>query len=180
MIVEGLGALTVSKALDLYKDNPCNSEGVEYGNIEAMLLDKYPNVLKSEGYVDFLEKCEKEIQTRKETEYLKENKLYPEVGMGITYHLVSDCYAGTIVKVSPSGRTFWYTRDRSEVDDTKDNDWYSGEMHYIFFPDPDGTPVKVVPLRNKTTGIIVGWKEPGRYGNRVTLGSKNQYQDPSF
>ncbi len=35
----------------------------------------------------------------------------PKIGMGITTQVGSDCYAGTIDRVSESGKTFWYFFD---------------------------------------------------------------------
>lgn len=59
----------------------------------------------------------------------------PRVNDGCTLHFMSDCSPGTIVKVSPSGKTIEFTRD--EIMRT-DSNGMSEEQHYVFLPQPDG------------------------------------------
>ena len=87
----------------------------------------------------------------------------PEVGMGATIHWWSDRTAGTVTKVSPSGKTVTITEDR--VTEWKD--------HYgvTFAANPDGRTFVARLTKNGT------WKSAG---NGVRLGSRAAYNDPSF
>jgi hypothetical protein len=97
--------------------------------------------------------------------------LEPEVGMGLTLFLGSDRYAGTIMKVTASKKTFWFTRDVSNP--TPDSDFYD-EQKYTYKPNPNEWLVKVVHERKGNN-----WKTPGN-GYLVVIGKRDEYRDPSF
>lgn len=44
-----------------------------------------------------------------------EEKITPRVGMGITWNVGSDKYAGTITSVSKSGKTFKFKKDKHKL-----------------------------------------------------------------
>ena len=90
------------------------------------------------------------------------SNLKPEVGMGATIYWWSDRTAGTVTKVSPSGKTVEITEDR--VTEWKDHYGVSFEAN------PNGR-VFTARLRNGK------WKASGQ---GVTLGNRAAYRDPSF
>lgn len=92
----------------------------------------------------------------------------PEVGMGITFGAGSDCYPGTISRVSESGKTFWYKRDDFRRTDSND---YGGEQEYEITPDPNAG-------ENRVSLTKRGWREVG--GGSVGVGFRRAYQDPHF
>ena len=76
----------------------------------------------------------------------------PKPGLGVTVQVGSDRYAGTITRVSASGKTFWFTLDgRSQ-----------GEERRAFL--------------NKHNS----WCQSGYCKWGVTLGVREPYRDPHF
>ena len=110
------------------------------------------------------------------TEYVK-GTVYarprdPEVGMGVTIHVVSDKYAGTIEKVSPSLVKVWIRIDKPRP--TKAHDFY-GKQSYLYVPDPEGE-VKVATRR--PSGV---WKIQGAKGyGQCVFGVREFYSDQTF
>ena len=91
----------------------------------------------------------------------------PTVGMGITELMWSDRAAGTITRVSPSGKTLWYQLDKAtRIDDNG----MSEVQDYAYEPDPTAT-VKIARLTKR------GWKASG---TRLALGYRDTYYDFSF
>lgn len=94
----------------------------------------------------------------------------PEVGMGVTLCVGSDRSPGTIVKVSPSGKTFEFTRDAYM---RTDSNGLSEEQSYVFLPQEDG-PRYTARYSQKF----------GRYrtrgGQTVGVGFRSAYWDPCF
>lgn len=93
----------------------------------------------------------------------------PEVGMGATELRWTDRRAGTIIKVSPSGKTVTLQYDISRRDDTNG---MSESQRYTYTPDPEGcTEVfrlnKAGSFRNKS-------------GNGLMIGKREEYYDYSF
>ncbi len=98
----------------------------------------------------------------------------PEVGMGMTFCVGSDRYAGTITRVSPSGKTFWFTQD--EFRHTKNSGGHFSEsQNYIYITNPEGEE-KRATLRKNGRFRVSGYDTTGT----VTLGIRRAYQDPSF
>lgn len=94
----------------------------------------------------------------------------PAVGMGLTLLGWTDRHAGTVERVSPSGKTFWFREDRAI---RTDGNGMSESQTYRFEPNPDA-PLKTARLRKAG-----GWYEsPG--GRRIRLGERSEYYDYSF
>ena len=105
----------------------------------------------------------------------------PEVGMGVTCTLYTDAVAMTIVRVHPSGKTFWATQDKA----TLKPDWkpeiipggfaghcvhnYSQEYDYETVPGPEHQ----FRLTKK------GWSCK-HYRKRVRLGVRAAFHDYNF
>ena len=93
----------------------------------------------------------------------------PEVGMGVTILSWTDRHAGTISRVSASGKTFWYRDDDAE---RVDANGMSECQEYEYTPRPDISEAKVTLRKDGR------WKEQG--GRTVQLGSRRAYHDYSF
>jgi len=91
----------------------------------------------------------------------------PEVGMGITLLHWTDRSAGTITRVSVSGKTFWF---KDDVVARIDANGMSESQEYAYAPG-DG-PEKRAGLTKR------GWKQVG--GPRIALGYRRAYHDYSF
>jgi len=92
----------------------------------------------------------------------------PEVGMGITLLSWTDRSAGTIRRISPSGKTFWFSDDLATRTDTNG----MSEMQEYRFETVDG------PQRAAKKAKDGSWKEVG--GGRIRLDSRSAYHDFSF
>lgn len=92
----------------------------------------------------------------------------PEVGMGLTVVHYTDRSAGTVTRVSPSGKTLWYTDDDAQrIDKLGMTD--SGQQ-YAFTPRKDA-PERKALLRNGC------WKSNGQ---SLIVGRREAYYDYSF
>jgi hypothetical protein len=97
--------------------------------------------------------------------------------MGATVHVGSDCYAVTIVEVSPSGKTLTIQYDRAVL--TKRSraalaeNWGAPQTH-LFIPDTEA-PIKKVRLLKTGRYRVVGYGSTGT----VTIGVRCTYRDPS-
>lgn len=87
----------------------------------------------------------------------------PKPGDGVTIYMWSDRHAGTVTRVSPSGKTVWFTEDKV----TEWNNDYG--VAYETVPD---APVRVARLTKK--GV---WRSGG---NGVAFGRRDAYYDRSF
>lgn len=101
-------------------------------------------------------------------------KLTPDtakVGDGATFSLGSDRTAGTIVKLSPSGKTLTWQGDDYEIE-------WADNAHYGDYP------LDVIYSRNtKQATTTYRWSEKfGCYktGSRYLGAGRNYYRDPSF
>jgi hypothetical protein len=93
----------------------------------------------------------------------------PEVGMGVTILMWTDRYAGTITRVSPSGKTFWYREDKATCTGNGMNE----SQTWTHEPDPNA-PEHAARLSKRGE-----WhRSPG--STRLALGYRNTYRDPSF
>lgn len=93
----------------------------------------------------------------------------PEPGMGCTVLMYSDRRAGTITRVSPSGKTFWFTYDKvTRIDGNGMSDCQDYAYETV-----QGSP-EVQVRRNKRGQ----WKEKG--GSTVAVGYRREYYDYSF
>jgi hypothetical protein len=96
----------------------------------------------------------------------------PVVGLGVTVQIGSDRYAGTIVKVSPSGHKFEFQRDRAKP--TKNSNYYGTQRH-IFVPD-ESAEIEVATRRKDGRYRLKGCDN---YGT-VYVGKRDAYTDPHF
>ena len=98
------------------------------------------------------------------------SNIEPYVGCPLTECHWTDRSAGTVVEVSKSGKTFWFTYDETK---RIDNNGMSECQEYSYTPQPDGPRQKVTRRRDGR------WKtSPG--GSYVNLGYKRAYHDYSF
>jgi hypothetical protein len=95
------------------------------------------------------------------------NGTKPTVGMGVTVVMWTDRYPGTIVRVSPSGKTFQYQEDKAT---RTDSNGMSESQTYRFEPNPAAT-VRTARLTKS------GWKDKG---TRIAVGVRSRYYDFSF
>lgn len=110
----------------------------------------------------------------------------PSVGMGITVCGWSDRNAGTIVRVSPSGKTIWAQLDNQELlnginsgePDALKMDpggfvgHVSGQQRWKCTPNPAAS---IGQIRRRKDG---SWKDVG--GGRVLVGVRNPHYDFNF
>jgi hypothetical protein len=94
----------------------------------------------------------------------------PKVGMGVTVLHWTDRTPGTISRVSPSGKTFWYRNDDAK---RIDNNGESESQEYEFFPVPEAPENKV--QRRRKDGR---WRD--EIGHVISVGDRSKYRDPSF
>jgi len=101
---------------------------------------------------------------------MKSEKMIPEVGMGCTICLWSDSHAGTITRVSPSGKTIWYRQDIATVVGGSCQDG-SAEYKYTF--DEKGYDQKATLRKDgdyRATGT----------NYLIAIGTRREYYDPHF
>jgi len=98
----------------------------------------------------------------------KAGRVVPEIGMGATISVGSDCYPYTVVAIAP---------DYSWIDVTKDSttpapefDFY-GNQNYMYASNLNGQRIR---HKLSTRG-----KRAGRY-NTIYVGNRRFYQDPCF
>jgi hypothetical protein len=103
----------------------------------------------------------------------KPSEVKPEVGVGATIHVGSDRYAGTIVRVSESGKTFWIQYDKSI---RTDRNGQSESQSYKHEPNPNGEIKRVSRRKDGGWGITIS----DNYYKPVTVGTRSAYRDPSF
>jgi hypothetical protein len=89
-----------------------------------------------------------------------------KVGDGVTMYLYSDRQAGTITRISKSGKCFWFKLDNAKVISGSEGD---GSAKYEYLPD------NTRPER-RATKTKYGWSS---YGNPIGFG-RDQYYDPTF
>lgn len=93
----------------------------------------------------------------------------PAVGMGATICCWSDRLAGTVIAVSPSGKTVTVREDTAT---RLDGNGMSEAQAYSFAPCPNGR-VFVFRLGKR------GYRGPNK-GNGLLLGTRQKYHDFSF
>ena len=101
---------------------------------------------------------------------MKKELIRPEVGMGCTECWWSDSHAATITKISPSGKTIWYRRDKAKVVSGSCQDG-SAEYEYEF--DENGYDHKATLRKDgkyRATGTDC----------YIALDCRVEYYDPHF
>ena len=101
--------------------------------------------------------------------------IVPTVGMGVTECVGSDRYAGTITRVSKSGKQFWFTHDDVKL---VDGSCMSEHQVYEYTPRPDGGEI-CAKLSRTRYDLGKNVYRVGKY-TRVALNVRRQYSDPSF
>ena len=101
----------------------------------------------------------------------------PVIGMGATYCIGSDRYAGTIVYVSASGRSVFFQKDHAINIAPPEERCLGGSQEYRYEPNIHAD-VEVYTLRKNGRWIQKGCGLVG-YGH-LSLGKRNHYMDPSF
>ena len=101
---------------------------------------------------------------------MKVEMIKPEVGMGITECWYSDCHPGTISRISPSGKTLWYKRDKAKVIAGSCAD---GSAEYEITPDPNAHEEKATLRKN-------GQFRASGTNCFIAIGHRREYYDPSF
>lgn len=90
----------------------------------------------------------------------------PKVGMPVTVTLYTDRITYTIVRVTPSGKSFWAVKD--DVKKRPGSEEHSQEWEFA-----EGTGTPECFRKTKT-----GWSVKGN--NRVTVGVRNYYYTWEF
>jgi hypothetical protein len=102
---------------------------------------------------------------------LTEETATPNVGDGVTVFWYTDRSAGTITRVSKSGKRFWFREDNAKRTD-KLGMTDSGQT-YEFTPNPDAVEEEVRMTKK-------GWRIGGLRGRKVAVGVRSHYHDFSF
>lgn len=105
------------------------------------------------------------------------NLITPAVGMGATYCIGSDRYAGTIVHVSPSGREVSFQKDHATNIAPPEERCIGGTQDYSYEPN-HFADVRVYTLRKNGRWVLKGCSMVG-FGT-LSIGARNHYMDPSF
>ncbi len=92
----------------------------------------------------------------------------PEVGMGVTVLMWTDRHAGTITRVDPKGRKFWFREDTAIRTDSYG---MSDCQSYRYEPNPSAPEELAVLKKNGA------WRT-GR--GQMRLGDRRAYHDFSF
>lgn len=93
-----------------------------------------------------------------------------KVGQGATYHVGSDRYPYTVIRVL-SDRRVEVQADNYRRTDTNG---ISESQTYEYTPNPEG---RIVVVSRRKNGA---WKEVGQDGCGFSFRGRNAYQDPSF
>lgn len=97
----------------------------------------------------------------------------PVVGKGVTYGIMSDCYAYTIIEVSANGKKIKIQADRSQ---RTDNNGQSESQTYDFTRNPSGEVIELF-----YSSVQKCWKEAGQKGKgsgHYSIGYRAAHQDP--
>jgi hypothetical protein len=98
----------------------------------------------------------------------------PTVGMGVTEHVGSDSYAGTITRVHPNGKMFWFKHD---TDTLVEGSGMSEHQVYEYTPN-EYAHEQCAKLSRKRYNI---GKNRFYSGTRfISLDVRRTYRDPSF
>ena len=103
------------------------------------------------------------------TQVTQEPLVTPEAGLGVTLCMWTDRKAGTILTISPSGKTITIQEDIATRIDTNG---MSESQHYNYQPNLNGT-IYTARLTK------MGWRVT-HYGYGVVFGIRKAYHDYSF
>lgn len=96
---------------------------------------------------------------------------FPVVGDGVTVFHYTDRSAGTVERISPSGKTVWIRPDRAI---RKDRNGMSESQQYAY------EPVEDAKLMRATLRKDGQWRLSGYMGYKVAFGFRDAYHDYSF
>lgn len=99
-----------------------------------------------------------------------QNAKAPKVGDGVTIYYYSDRSAGTISRVSESGKTFWYKPDKAV---RVDKNGMSESQDYIYELQPQAQEVKVYKTKDGR------WRQ-SKHSSYVGVGERDAYRDYTF
>ena len=102
-------------------------------------------------------------------------KVTPQVGMGATSGFGSDCYPYTIIEVSKDGKKVKVQSD-AHAPVKEGFDFYANQQ-YDYTANPNGS---VMEFRLRKNGSYVRQGDPMRGGQRLSIGNRRYYRDPSF
>lgn len=100
-------------------------------------------------------------------------EITPLVGMGITYSIGSDRYAGTITRVSKTGKTFYFRND--DVNPGPNYDYYRNQV-YIYSPSDKQPEQKAFYQKGSKRFRVSGHETTGL----IRLNERKAYSDPHF
>lgn len=95
----------------------------------------------------------------------------PVKGDGVTIFHYTDRSAGTVERISPSGKTVWIRPDRA----IRVDDYGMSEVQYYKYE-----PVEDAKLMRATLRKDGQWRLSGYMGNKVAFGFRDAYHDYSF
>jgi len=101
---------------------------------------------------------------------MKNERIIPEVGMGCTECLYSDSHAGTISRISPSGKTVWFKRNIAKV---VKGSCHDGSAEYEYSEDENAYETKATLRKN-------GQFRVSGTNSFLAIGHRREYYDPSF
>jgi hypothetical protein len=107
---------------------------------------------------------------------MKTKNIVPEVGMGATYCINSDCYPYTIVEII-NDKTIICQQDRHFPDDSDGKYDYYSNQKYTYKSNLDA-PKTIFTLRKN--GVWIKKGEKIRNFGYISIGHRHCYQDPSF
>jgi len=90
-------------------------------------------------------------------------------GTPVTRYVGSDSYPGTIVRVSASGKTFWYKKDTMHA---RKCNAYTEDQSWIYGVNPQAEEIRAHLTKRGY------WKDSR--GSRLHIGERRAYMDPSF
>jgi hypothetical protein len=95
-----------------------------------------------------------------------------EIGQGLTVYFYSDQKAGTITRISPSGKTIWFRYDiATRVGKVE----MSESQQYTYAPSTTGDELKATK-RKDGAWRLVGWDS----APLVSIGQRKAYHDYGF
>jgi len=173
-------------------------------NIMAIINELKDDIVREYGWLKRDDVCD-EVKNRiielgipsiRRQLVLAVKQLHPKPGMGATFTLWSDSHAGTISRVSESGRTLWWKQDKA----TLLNGMNSGEPDELVahpggfcahvegiqrwsYEQNESSPEQKFTLRQRRNGEYV-WKRVGSAtnspGGTLTVGVRAEHYDYNF
>lgn len=106
----------------------------------------------------------------------KQTQVVPEVGMGATMGVGSDCYPYTIHKVE--GQTLWASED--EYERTDSNGAYTENQDYRYWNNNEKNEKMWRQFTLRKNGRWVRRGSDMHTGSRLSIGHRKAYRSPHF